>query len=142
MPHSGKILTGGVDANALQKPKRFFGAARNIEEGGSLTIVGTALVDTGSKMDEVIFEEFKGTGNSELHLDRRLVDKRIWPAINISASGTRKEELLLHPEELEKVYMLRRVLSDMNPVESVELLRNRLAKVENNRLFLMTMNLA
>jgi transcription termination factor Rho len=142
VPHSGKILTGGVDANALQKPKRFFGAARNIEEGGSLTIVGTALVDTGSKMDEVIFEEFKGTGNSELHLDRRLVDKRIWPAINISASGTRKEELLLHPDELEKVYMLRRVLSDMNPVESVELLRNRLAKVENNRLFLMTMNLA
>ena len=142
VPHSGKILTGGVDANALQKPKRFFGAARNIEEGGSLTIIGTALVDTGSKMDEVIFEEFKGTGNSELHLDRRLVDKRIWPAINIPASGTRKEELLLHKEELEKVYMLRRVLSDMNPVESVELLRNRLSKVENNRLFLMTMNLA
>jgi len=142
VPHSGKILTGGVDANALQKPKRFFGAARNIEEGGSLTIIGTALVDTGSKMDEVIFEEFKGTGNSELHLDRRLVDKRIWPAINIPASGTRKEELLLHPDELEKVYMLRRVLSDMNPVESVELLRNRLAKVDNNRLFLMTMNLA
>jgi transcription termination factor Rho len=142
VPHSGKILTGGVDANALQKPKRFFGAARNIEEGGSLTIIGTALVDTGSKMDEVIFEEFKGTGNSELHLDRRLVDKRIWPAINISASGTRKEELLLHQQELEKVYMLRRVLSDMNPVESVELLRNRLQKVESNRLFLMTMNLA
>ena len=142
VPHSGKILTGGVDANALQKPKRFFGAARNIEEGGSLTIIGTALVDTGSKMDEVIFEEFKGTGNSELHLDRRLVDKRIWPAINISASGTRKEELLLHPQELEKIYMLRRVLSDMNPVEAVELLRNRLDKVESNRLFLMTMNLA
>jgi len=142
VPHSGKILTGGVDANALQKPKRFFGAARNIEEGGSLTIIGTALVDTGSKMDEVIFEEFKGTGNSELHLDRRLVHKRIWPAINIAASGTRKEELLLHPEELEKVYMLRRVLSDMNPVEAVELLRNRLSKVENNRLFLVTMNLA
>ncbi|MEW6199941.1 MAG: transcription termination factor Rho [Planctomycetota bacterium] len=142
VPHSGKILTGGVDANALQKPKRFFGAARNIEEGGSLTIIGTALVDTGSKMDEVIFEEFKGTGNSELHLDRRLVDKRIWPAINIPASGTRKEELLLHPNELEKVYMLRRVLADMNPVEAVELLRNRLGKVENNRLFLMTMNLA
>ncbi|MCK4342116.1 MAG: transcription termination factor Rho [Phycisphaerae bacterium] len=142
VPHSGKILTGGVDANALQKPKRFFGAARNIEEGGSLTIIGTALVDTGSKMDEVIFEEFKGTGNSELALDRRLVDKRIWPAINISASGTRKEELLLHPEELEKIYMLRRVLSDMNPVESVELLRSRLAKIESNRLFLMTMNLA
>jgi len=142
VPHSGKILTGGVDANALQKPKRFFGAARNIEEGGSLTIIGTALIDTGSKMDEVIFEEFKGTGNSELHLDRRLVDKRVWPAINIAASGTRKEELLLHPEELEKVYMLRRVLADMNPVEAVELLRNRLQKVENNRLFLMTMNLA
>jgi transcription termination factor Rho len=142
VPHSGKILTGGVDANALQKPKRFFGAARNIEEGGSLTIIGTALIDTGSKMDEVIFEEFKGTGNSELHLDRRLVDKRVWPAINIAASGTRKEELLLHPQELEKVYMLRRVLSDMNPVESVELLRNRMEKTENNRLFLMTMNLA
>jgi len=142
LPHSGKILTGGVDANALQKPKRFFGAARNIEEGGSLTVIGTALVDTGSKMDEVIFEEFKGTGNAELHLDRRLVDKRIWPAINISASGTRKEELLLHPQELEKIYMLRRVLSDMNPVEAVELLRNRLDKIESNRLFLMTMNLA
>ncbi len=142
VPHSGKILTGGVDANALQKPKRFFGAARNIEEGGSLTIIGTALVDTGSKMDEVIFEEFKGTGNSELHLDRRLVDKRVWPAINIAASGTRKEELLLHEQELEKIYMLRRVLADMNPVEAVELLRNRLGKMENNRLFLMTMNLA
>ncbi len=142
VPHSGKILTGGVDANALQKPKRFFGAARNIEEGGSLTIIGTALVDTGSKMDEVIFEEFKGTGNSELHLDRRLVDKRVWPAINIAASGTRKEELLLDPKELEKVYMLRRVLSDMNPVEAVELLRNRLEKTEANAVFLMTMNLA
>ncbi|MFN0137978.1 MAG: transcription termination factor Rho [Phycisphaerae bacterium] len=142
VPHSGKILTGGVDANALQKPKRFFGAARNIEEGGSLTIIGTALVDTGSKMDEVIFEEFKGTGNSELHLDRRLVDKRVYPAINIASSGTRKEELLLHPQELEKVYMLRRVLADMNPVEAVELLRNRMEKTENNRLFLMTMNLA
>ena len=142
VPHSGKILTGGVDANALQKPKRFFGAARNIEEGGSLTIIGTALVDTGSKMDEVIFEEFKGTGNSELHLDRRLVDKRIWPAINISASGTRKEELLLDPQELEKIYLLRRVLSDMNPVEAVELLRNRLSKTDANAVFLMTMNLA
>ncbi|MBU0639453.1 MAG: transcription termination factor Rho [Planctomycetes bacterium] len=142
VPHSGKILTGGVDANALQKPKRFFGAARNIEEGGSLTIIGTALVDTGSKMDEVIFEEFKGTGNSELHLDRRLVDKRIWPAINISGSGTRKEELLLDPKELEKVYLLRRVLSDMNPVEAVELLRSRLQKCAANAVFLMTMNLA
>ncbi len=142
VPHSGKILSGGVDANALQKPKRFFGAARNIEEGGSLTIIGTALVDTGSKMDEVIFEEFKGTGNSELHLDRRLVDKRVWPAIDISASGTRKEELLLDPKELELVYRLRRVLSDMNPVEAVELLRNRLSKCRSNAEFLMTMNLA
>jgi len=142
VPHSGKILTGGVDANALQKPKRFFGAARNIEEGGSLTIIGTALVDTGSRMDEVIFEEFKGTGNSELHLDRRLVDKRIWPAIDISASGTRKEELLLDPKELELIYKLRRVLVDMNPVEAMELLTTRLRKVPSNAEFLMTMNLA
>jgi transcription termination factor Rho len=141
-PHSGKILSGGIDANALQPPKRFFGAARNIEEGGSLTIIGTALVDTGSKMDEVIFEEFKGTGNSELHLDRRLVDRRVWPAIDIAASGTRKEELLLDPKELELVYRLRRVLSDMNPVESIELLRAQLAKVRTNAEFLMTMNLA
>jgi transcription termination factor Rho len=141
VPHSGKILTGGVDANALQKPKRFFGAARNIEEGGALTIIGTALVDTGSKMDEVIFEEFKGTGNSELHLDRRLVDRRTWPAIDINASGTRKEELLVGPEELELIYKLRRVLSDMNVVESIELLRTRLMKVRTNAEFLMTMNL-
>ena len=142
VPHSGKILSGGVDANALQKPKRFFGAARNMEEGGSLTIIGTALVDTGSKMDEVIFEEFKGTGNAELHLDRRLVDKRVWPAIDIAASGTRKEELLLDPKELELVYRLRRVLSDMNVVEAVELLRNRLSKAKTNAEFLITMNLA
>ncbi|MCC7293077.1 MAG: transcription termination factor Rho [Phycisphaerales bacterium] len=142
MPHSGKILSGGIDANALQKPKRFFGAARNIEEGGSLTIIGTALVDTGSKMDEVIFEEFKGTGNSELHLDRRLVDKRVWPAIDIPASGTRKEELLLDPKELELIFRLRRVVSDMNIVESVELLTARLSKVRTNREFLMTMNLS
>jgi len=141
VPHSGKILTGGVDANALQKPKRFFGAARNIEEGGSLTIIGTALVDTGSKMDEVIFEEFKGTGNAELHLDRRLVDRRVWPAIDVAASGTRKEELLLAPEELELTYKLRRVLSDMNAVEAIELLRSRLSKVRTNAEFLMTMNL-
>jgi transcription termination factor Rho len=140
VPHSGKILTGGVDANARQKPKRFFGAARNIEEGGSLTIIGTALIDTGSKMDEVIFEEFKGTGNSELHLDRRLVDRRTWPAIDIAASGTRKEELLMDPKELELVYRLRRVLSDMNVVEAVELLRSRLEKVKTNAEFLMTMN--
>ena len=141
VPHSGKILSGGVDANALQKPKRFFGAARNMEEGGSLTIIGSALVDTGSKMDEVIFEEFKGTGNSELHLDRRLVDRRVWPAIDIAASGTRKEELLMDLKELELVYRLRRVLADMNVVESIELLRNRLSKVKTNAQFLMTMNL-
>ena len=142
VPHSGKILSGGVDANALQKPKRFFGAARNLEEGGSLTIIGTALVDTGSKMDEVIFEEFKGTGNSELHLDRRLVDKRVYPAIDINASGTRKEELLMPQKELELVFRLRRVLSDMNVVEAVEMLRSRLQKVRSNAEFLMTMNLA
>jgi len=141
VPHSGKILTGGVDANALQKPKRFFGAARSIEEGGSLTILATALVDTGSKMDEVIFEEFKGTGNSELHLDRRLVDRRTYPAIDINGSGTRREELLLDPKELELVYRLRRVLSDMNPVEGVELLKGRLEKVPSNAQFLMQMNL-
>jgi transcription termination factor Rho len=141
VPHSGKILTGGVDANALQKPKRFFGAARNIEEGGSLTILATALIDTGSKMDEVIFEEFKGTGNSELHLDRRLVDRRVYPAIDINASGTRREELLLDKKEMELVYRLRRVLSDMNPVEGVELLKGRLEKVPSNAQFLMSMNL-
>ena len=141
VPHSGKILTGGVDANALQKPKRFFGAARNLEEGGSLTILATALIDTGSKMDEVIFEEFKGTGNAELHLDRRLVDRRVYPAIDINASGTRREELLLDPKEMELVYRLRRVLSDMNPVEGVELLKGRLEKVPSNAQFLMSMNL-
>jgi transcription termination factor Rho len=142
LPHSRKILTGGYDANALQKPKRFFGAARNIEEGGSLTIIGTALVDTGSKMDEVIFEEFKGTGNSELHLDRRLVERRTYPSINISMSGTRKEELLLDPKELELVYRLRKVLSDMNPIEAMELLKGRLEKKGTNREFLLTMNLS
>jgi transcription termination factor Rho len=141
MPHSGKILTGGVDAGAMQMPKKFFGAARNVENGGSLTIFATALIDTGSKMDEVIFEEFKATGNMELHLDRRLVDKRIWPAIDISRSGTRREELLLDPKELELVYRLRRVLSDLNPVEAVELLKNRLAKTKSNAEFLMTMNI-
>ena len=141
MPHSGKILTGGVDANALQKPKKFFGAARNIEEGGSLTILATALVDTGSKMDEVIFEEFKGTGNMELHLDRRLVERRCYPAIDISRSGTRKEELLMDPKEMELSYRLRKILSDMNPVESVELLKTRLKKTQSNAEFLMTMNL-
>ena len=130
-----------MDANALQKPKRFFGAARNIEEGGSLTIIGTALVETGSKMDEVIFEEFKGTGNSELHLDRRLVERRTYPAINIAASGTRKEELLLDKRELELVYRLRKVLADMNAIEAVELLKNRLEKKKTNGEFLLTMNL-
>ena len=141
VPHSGKILSGGVDANALHKPKRFFGAARNIEEGGSLTILATALIDTGSRMDEVIFEEFKGTGNMELHLDRRLVDKRVWPAIDINRSGTRKEELLLNPEELRRVYILRKVLSDMNPVEAMELLINRMNRTKTNAEFLMSMNL-
>jgi transcription termination factor Rho len=142
IPHSGKILSGGVDANALHKPKRFFGAARNIEEGGSLTILATALIDTGSRMDEVIFEEFKGTGNMELHLDRRLVDKRVWPAIDVNRSGTRKEELLLNTEELRRIYILRKVLSDMNPVEAMELLINRMARTKTNAEFLMSMNLA
>jgi transcription termination factor Rho len=141
MPHSGRILTGGVDAGAMQMPKKFFGAARNIEEGGSLTIFATALIDTGSKMDEVIFEEFKATGNMELHLDRRLVDRRTWPAIDISRSGTRREELLLDPKELQLVYRLRRVLSELNPVEAVELLKSRLTKTRTNAEFLMTMNL-
>ncbi len=142
MPHSGKILSGGVDANALQKPKRFFGAARNIEEGGSLTILATALVDTGSRMDEVIFEEFKGTGNMELHLDRRLMDKRVYPTLDISGSGTRKEELLLDPDELKYVWVLRRVLTEMNIVEGIQLLRGRLEKVKSNAEFLMAMNLS
>jgi transcription termination factor Rho len=141
VPHSGKILSGGVDANALHKPKRFFGAARNIEEGGSLTILATALIDTGSRMDEVIFEEFKGTGNMELHLDRRLVDKRVWPAIDVNRSGTRKEELLLEAEDLRRVYILRKVLSDMNPVEAMELLTNRMARTKTNAEFLQSMNL-
>ncbi|MBT6051978.1 MAG: transcription termination factor Rho, partial [Candidatus Scalindua sp.] len=141
IPHSGKILSGGVDANALQKPKRFFGAARNIEEGGSLTIIATALVDTGSRMDEVIFEEFKGTGNMELHLDRRLADKRLFPAIDINRSGTRKEELILDPEELKRVWVLRRVLNDMNPTDVLELLKTRLSKTQTNAEFLMSMNL-
>jgi transcription termination factor Rho len=138
-PHSGKILSGGVDANALHKPKRFFGAARNIEDGGSLTIIATALVDTGSRMDEVIFEEFKGTGNMELGLDRHLVDKRIFPAINIEKSGTRKEELLLHPDELSKIWILRKALNGVPPVEAMELLINRLKKNKSNIEFLMTL---
>ncbi len=142
VPHSGKILSGGVDANALQHPKRFFGAARNVEEGGSLTIVATALVDTGSRMDEVIFEEFKGTGNTELHLDRRMVEKRVWPAIDVNKSGTRREELLMDEEELRRVWILRRVLNDMNPVEAMELLTSRMRKTKTNEEFLLSMNLS
>jgi transcription termination factor Rho len=138
-PHSGKILSGGVDSNALHKPKRFFGAARNIEGGGSLSIIATALVDTGSRMDEVIFEEFKGTGNMELGLDRELVNKRIYPAINIERSGTRKEELLLHPDELQRIWTLRKALKDVPQVEAMELLINRLKKTNNNLEFLMTL---
>jgi len=141
-PNSGKILTGGVDANALQHPKRFFGSARAVEEGGSLTIIATALVDTGSKMDEVIFEEFKGTGNTELHLDRRMVEKRIWPAIDVNKSGTRREELLMGEEELRRVWILRRVLNDMNPVEAMELLTNRMRRSKTNDEFLQSMNLS
>jgi transcription termination factor Rho len=140
-PHSGKILTGGIDASALQKPKRFFGAARKIEEAGSLTILATALVDTGSRMDDVIFEEFKGTGNMELHLERRLVEKRIWPAIDVNRSGTRREELLMDADELRRVWILRRVLNDMNPVEAMELLTGRMRKTKLNAEFLMSMNL-
>ena len=138
-PHSGKILSGGVDANALHKPKRFFGAARNIEEGGSLTIIATALIDTGSRMDEVIFEEFKGTGNMEVHLDRHLVDRRIFPSINIELSGTRKEELLYHPDEYNKVVILRRALTGVPPVEAMELVLNKLKKTQSNIMFLLGM---
>ena len=140
-PHSGKILTGGIDASALQKPKRFFGAARKIEEAGSLTILATALVDTGSRMDDVIFEEFKGTGNMELHLDRRLVDKRVWPAIDINKSGTRREELLMDADELRRAWILRRVLNDMNPVEAMEFLIGRMKKLKSNAEFLSSMNI-
>ena len=140
-PHSGKILSGGIDASALQKPKRFFGAARKIEEAGSLTILATALVDTGSRMDDVIFEEFKGTGNMELHLERRLVDKRVWPAIDVNKSGTRREELLMDADELRRVWILRRVLNDMNPVEAMEFLVGRMKKTKTNAEFLTSMNL-
>jgi len=140
-PATSKTLTGGIVAGALEKPKRFFGTARQIENGGSLTILATALTETGSRMDDVIFEEFKGTGNMELHLDRRLVDKRVWPAININASGTRREELLLDPEELRRVWLLRKVLSDMDPVEAMELLVSKLRKTRSNAEFLMTLQL-
>jgi transcription termination factor Rho len=139
VPHSGKILSGGVDANALQKPKRFFGAARNIEGGGSLTIVATALIDTGSRMDEVIFEEFKGTGNMELVLDRRLADRRVFPAIDINKSGTRKEELLLDKDELNRVYLLRNFLADMPVVEAMEFLLERMKRTKTNKEFFATM---
>ncbi len=138
-PQSGKVLSGGLDANALQNPKRFFGSASKVEEGGSLTILATALIDTGSKMDDVIFEEFKGTGNLEIVLDRKLVDRRIWPAIDINRSGTRREEMLLDPEEYRRVCVLRRVLSDMNPPDAMELLVSRLEKTKSNAEFLMSM---
>ncbi len=140
VPPSGKVLSGGVDSNALQRPKRFFGAARNIEEGGSLTICATALVDTGSRMDEVIFEEFKGTGNMEIILDRKLVDKRVFPAIDIQRSGTRKEELLIPKDDLSRIWVLRKVLNPLSPVEAMELLISRLEKVRNNAEFLANMN--
>jgi transcription termination factor Rho len=140
VPPSGKVLSGGVDSNALQRPKRFFGAARNIEEGGSLTIIATALVDTGSRMDEVIFEEFKGTGNMEIILDRKLVDKRVFPAIDIQRSGTRKEELLIPKDDLQRIWVLRKVLNPLSPVEAMELLISRLEKVRNNAEFLLNMN--
>jgi transcription termination factor Rho len=139
VPHSGKILSGGVDSNALHKPKRFFGAARNIEEGGSLTIIGTALIETGSRMDEVIFEEFKGTGNLEMVLDRRLSDRRIFPAMDLNRSSTRKEELLLDPDVLAKTWILRKFLAEMNPIEAMEFLIDRIKKTKNNQKFLSSM---
>src|SRR6056297_3006389 len=140
VPHSGKILSGGIDANAMQMPKGFFGSARNIEEGGSLTIIATALIETGSRMDDVIFEEFKGTGNMEMVLDRRLSDKRIFPAMHINKTGTRKEELLLSAAELSRIWVLRKLLTEMNPIEAMEFLRNKMKKTNNNREFLRTMN--
>ena len=140
VPHSGKILSGGVDANALQRPKRFFGSARNIEGGGSLTIIATALIETGSRMDEVIFEEFKGTGNSELVLDRKISDKRIFPAIDINRSGTRKEELLMTPEMLQRVWILRKFLTELNPIEAMEFLITKMSDSKTNKKFLESMN--
>ena len=140
MPPSGKILSGGVDSNALDRPKRFFGAARNIEEGGSLTIIATALIDTGSRMDEVIFEEFKGTGNMELVLDRKLADRRIYPAIDMNKSGTRKEELLMDPLVLNRVWILRKLLSSLNPVDSMSFLLDKMQGTEDNKEFLDSMN--
>jgi transcription termination factor Rho len=140
VPHSGKILSGGVDAYALHKPKRFFGAARNIEEGGSLTIIATALIDTGSRMDEVIFEEFKGTGNMELVLDRKLAERRIFPAIDINKSSTRHEELLMSGDDLNKVWILRKVLNELTPMDAIELVTDRMSSAKNNREFLQTLN--
>jgi transcription termination factor Rho len=140
VPSSGKVLTGGVDANALQRPKRFFGAARNIEEGGSLTIISTALIDTGSRMDEVIFEEFKGTGNAEIVLDRKLADKRVFPAIDIQKSGTRKEELLVDQASLTKMWVLRRILNPMGTIDAVEFLLEKMKDTKNNDEFFRVMN--
>ena len=140
IPHSGKILSGGVDANAMHKPKRFFGAARNIEEGGSLTIIATALVETGSRMDEVIFEEFKGTGNMELVLDRKLAERRIFPAIDVNRSGTRREELLMTPDELSRIWILRKVLSELQTQEAVQFLIDRMKGTKTNKDFIYTMN--
>jgi transcription termination factor Rho len=139
IPPSGKVLSGGLDSNALQKPKRFFGAARNIEEGGSLTIIATALIDTGSKMDEVIYEEFKGTGNMEIHLERRISEKRVFPAININRSGTRKEELMMDPGELQKVWILRKLLHDMDEIAAMELLIDRMKQTKTNQAFFESM---
>jgi transcription termination factor Rho len=139
IPPSGKVLSGGLDSNALQKPKRFFGAARNIEEGGSLTIISTALIDTGSRMDDVIFEEFKGTGNMEIHLDRKLSDKRVYPAIDIQKSGTRKEELLISREDLNRVWVLRKILNPLSPVDAMELLLDKMGKTKANSEFLGSM---
>ena len=139
VPSSGKVLTGGVDANALHRPKRFFGAARNLEEGGSLTILATALIDTGSRMDDVIYEEFKGTGNSEVHLDRKIAEKRVYPAIHINRSGTRREELLTTPQELQALWVLRKFLHPMNETESMEFLFDKLQKTRTNKDFFNTM---
>jgi len=139
VPSSGKVLTGGVDANALHRPKRFFGAARNIEEGGSLTIIATALVDTGSRMDDVIYEEFKGTGNMEIHLDRKIAEKRVFPAININRSGTRREELLTKPDELQKVWILRKLLHPMEDIAAMEFLLDRLKDSKTNDEFFESM---
>jgi transcription termination factor Rho len=140
VPPSGKILSGGLDSNALHRPKRFFGAARNVEQGGSLTIIATALIDTGSRMDEVIFEEFKGTGNMEIVLDRKLADRRIFPAIDINKSGTRKEELLILPEDLNRIWILRKLLSPLNPIDAMEFLLDKMQGTKNNADFLASMN--